>query len=92
MSEYDDKSMRHIAELESENNQLAARLGSADVLRDQLIFRVRKLETELAKISAAHSANVRLEYALNDIIADCERNWISAQMIAGIARKALEGK
>jgi hypothetical protein len=33
-----------------------------------------------------------LEAALKDIIADCESNWISAQMIAGIARKALEGK
>jgi hypothetical protein len=33
-----------------------------------------------------------LESALRDIMADCESNWISAQMIAGIARKAVEGK
>jgi len=32
----------------------------------------------------------KLEAALRDIIADCESNWISVQMIAGIARKALK--
>lgn len=32
----------------------------------------------------------RLEAALREIIEDCTSNWISAQMIAGIARRALK--
>ena len=42
------------------------------------------------RIKELESDNARLEYALKEIIADCESNWISAQMIAGIARKALK--
>jgi hypothetical protein len=44
------------------------------------------------RIKELESENARLEYALKEIISDCESNYLSAQMLAGIARKALEGK